>query len=436
MVAQQQPGRIRDITLLGILTVLSTITPRVRGVYGDKIVYPQFFTIITAYPGSGKGVLDKIRAIYSGWHRYVRENSRRAVEKYEQALLVYARDLAHWQKKKEGTPPAKPAEVKQMELAMAGDTTKPKMVEQFFANDHYASLLLETEMRVITSAMKQEHGKFADILNSLAHNESISRDTKGSGRFFVEAPKMGIIISGVPEQIPDLFGHVDDGLASRFLGYMMPDEAHWQNLTSSDNTPDAANHFLQFSTPVMQIGIHLDRYQTFVTFTNEQRDEINRVFTELVDRARMLGDIDRKAFLFRSGLAVFRLGMTLTCVRKALAGITEECVEMHPDDFRVAISLGLTSLRHMLTIASLLPRRCGTALLKSPDRKEEVFISLPDCFFADEVYAIAKQRSVSKRTASNWLTAWKKGGLTVSTSKGYYEKTQVGKHFTIARKTC
>ena len=183
----------RDILLISSLTLLSSVSPGVKGSLGEHDYTPAFYSIITGGSGSGKGRIAALQRMLEPWQQYIYDNSRHQVEEYEELQEAYDNYKMHKRQKQTskqplGPAPSKPKVVKQRNLALTGNVTQARLVELLEANYPYTSCMVDTEMETVLSMFSQDFGKYNDVLNKSYHHEPVGSSTKSSGSFMVKRP--------------------------------------------------------------------------------------------------------------------------------------------------------------------------------------------------------------------------------------------------------
>ena len=139
--------------LISSLTLLSSVSPGVKGSLGEHDYTPAFYSIITGGSGSGKGRIAALQRMLEPWQQYIYDNSRHQVEEYEELQEAYDNYKMHKRQKQTskqplGPAPSKPKVVKQRNLALTGIVTQARLVELLEANYPYTSCMVDTEMEL------------------------------------------------------------------------------------------------------------------------------------------------------------------------------------------------------------------------------------------------------------------------------------------------
>ena len=422
----------RDILLISSLTLLSSVSPGVKGSLGEHDYTPAFYSIITGGSGSGKGRIAALQRMLEPWQQYIYDNSRHQVEEYEELQEAYDNYKMHKRQKQTskqplGPAPSKPKVVKQRNLALTGNVTQARLVELLEANYPYTSCMVDTEMEMVLSMFSQDFGKYNDVLNKSYHHEPVGSSTKSSGSFMVKRPNLALLLSGTPAMLPRLIPSTENGLFSRILMYRIPGSGTYRPLTSADDSPAASEYFESWGQRVLDIGVFLDNSPTWVKFSDAQRKRLDRFFEREYYNVRSFGNEDMESTVLRYRLAIFRIGMQLTALRKGESGCSERVWTISDDDFATAFHLGKVCLQHAYVVATSLQSASSEVHFRFPHRLRNLFVSLLDSFKRIDVVKEANVREISESTVDKFLRKLQKNDLIISEGNGYYRKTERGK---------
>lgn len=422
----------RDILLISSLTLLSSVSPGVKGSLGEHDYTPAFYSIITGGSGSGKGRIAALQRMLEPWQQYIYDNSRHQVEEYEELQEAYDNYKMHKRQKQTskqplGLAPSKPKVVKQRNLALTGNVTQARLVELLEANYPYTSCMVDTEMETVLSMFSQDFGKYNDVLNKSYHHEPVGSSTKSSGSFMVKRPNLALLLSGTPAMLPRLIPSTENGLFSRILMYRIPGSGTYRPLTSADDSPAASEYFESWGQRVLDIGVFLDNSPTWVKFSDAQRKRLDRFFEREYYNVRSFGNEDMESTVLRYRLAIFRIGMQLTALRKGESGCSERVWTISDDDFATAFHLGKVCLQHAYVVATSLQSASSEVHFRFPHHLRNLFVSLLDSFKRIDVVKEANVREISESTVDKFLRKLQKNDLIISEGNGYYRKTERGK---------
>ena len=422
----------RDILLISSLTLLSSVSPGVKGSLGEHDYTPAFYSIITGGSGSGKGRIAALQRMLEPWQQYIYDNSRHQVEEYEELQEAYDNYKMHKRQKQTSKQPLRPAPskpkvVKQRNLALTGNVTQARLVELLEANYPYTSCMVDTEMETVLSMFSQDFGKYNDVLNKSYHHEPVGSSTKSSGSFMVKRPNLALLLSGTPAMLPRLIPSTENGLFSRILMYRIPGSGTYRPLTSADDSPAASEYFESWGQRVLDIGVFLDNSPTWVKFSDAQRKRLDRFFEREYYNVRSFGNEDMESTVLRYRLAIFRIGMQLTALRKGESGCSERVWTISDDDFATAFHLGKVCLQHAYVVATSLQSASSEVHFRFPHHLRNLFVSLLDSFKRIDVVKEANVREISESTVDKFLRKLQKNDLIISEGNGYYRKTERGK---------
>lgn len=422
----------RDVTLFSSLVLLSSVMPGVKGSLGEHEYESGLYGAITGDSGSGKGCIANLQRMLEPWQQYIYDNSRHLVEEYEAQQEEYDNYKMRKRQKQAtnqslGLAPTKPKVVKQRNLALTANVTQARLVELLETNYPYISCMTDTEMETVVSMYAQDFGKYNDILNKAYHHEPVGSSTKGSGSFMVKRPNLAMLLSGTPAMLPRLIPSTESGLFSRILMYRIPGGGKYRPLTSADDTPAASGHFESLGQRLLDIGVFLDGSPTWVKFSDAQRKRLDRFFQREFYNVRSFGNEDMESTVLRYRLAIFRIGMTLTGLRKGESKSTERIWTISEDDFAVAFHLGKICLQHAYVVATSLQSASAEVHFKFPHHLRNLFVSLSESFKRADVVKEANVRGISESTVDKFLRKLLKNDLITSEGNGYYTKTEQGK---------
>ena len=422
----------RDVMLISSLTLLSSVMPGVKGSLDGHDYSSAFYTIVTGNSGSGKGCMAGLQKLLDPWQQYVYDNSRHYVEEYEAANEEYENYKIRKRQNRSGKEPLgpapeKPKVVKQKNLLLPGYITQARLVELLDVNSPYTSCMMDTEMETILSLLSQDYGKISDILNKAAHHETVGSSSKNNGTYLARRPSLALLWSGTPAILPRLIPSTENGLFSRMLMYKIATGGEYRPLTSADDTPAASQYMDAFGQRVLDIGVFLDGSPTWVRFSDAQRKRLDRFFRGEYYNVRFFGNEDLESTVLRYRLAIFRIAMTLTGLRKGESGSTERTWTISDEDFNTAFHLGKICLQHAYVVATSLKRASSEVHFKFPHHMRNLFVSLPDTFKRADVLEGANVRGVSVSSVDRFLRKAEKYDIITSKGAGYYEKTDVGK---------
>lgn len=414
-----------DMALTSALTMLSTVTPRVHGQYHGRNIAPTLYLYIVARAGSGKGILNTMRPAVGIWQKYIHDISQARVKEFEKKEHTYL--LEETKAKRSGKPLTidPPEPVRQMNLNIPGSITQAKLTEQLATNEHYPALMHESEIGILTDAISQDYGKYTHLLNKIAHQEEIGRDSLANSYQCCQRPLMGVLLSGTFGQFIRFIPSADDGLFSRFLAYTVNKPVEWKDLTDEDDNPATGRYYNEIGLRVLDIGIFLDEHPTFIRYTKAQRDRMNVRFRRLTEKAQLYGDDERQGIVNRLGRSHFCICMTLTALRKAERECTLENLPIQDIDFDIAMKFVLVFHEHILSLGTRLKKNDTCPPASDPNIYERLFAELPTQFRTADLNTLAESLGIPPRTAARRLKIWTEKAIITKLSMGKYVKKEV-----------
>lgn len=325
-----------DAMILGALNVCSGLMgganfvgdkrSGVYGLYDGRRVYAPLFNIIYSGAGNEKGnlVFDKQLATP------VKMEMRR---KYEAEKADYDAAMADWEakgKKERGEAPEKPV---YRNPFVAGNSSFSAVYRMLKANDGWG-MIFETEADTVSNMLGSDYGNYSDLMRKAHHHEPLSMTrVTDDVHIDIDEPRLSIMLTCTPGQLPALFPSFENGLGSRFLFYYMPDEDvefhdvfAMKDKSLDDIYKELGDYFKPLYDALQQRAGHPVQ---FVLSENQKKLFLDTYRSVLEEQFDMLGKGIR-AFVFRLALETFRYAMILTALRR----LTEWHNTLNPSDPR------------------------------------------------------------------------------------------------------
>lgn len=442
---------LQDMLLLSTLTVCSYAMPHMKMLHGDPqhTYYPHLMTMVVAPPASGKGVMN---------------NARLLLKPIDDRL------------RKEGKMAEIPA-----------NSSSASFLDIFKLCDGQG-FVMATEMDNLSKIWKKDYGDYSDLFRQAYEHESYSKarraDRKRSRMLRFEEPKLSVLLSGTPNQLSPLLGTGEDGLASRFLPYIVTEMQPFNPkvLMHGDHyTEDGARAvFSQLGEELLARWQWLNSqdHDCLWSLTDEQAE---RLAEYLVDMETLVNDmplseaaipipISFRSMFNRLPVTLKRIGLVLSTLRLELPSSPAPQVESSPsksgirqlvdkvlgkdkqvpsseltdasnhplpgfpevlycsdEDFRTLLIIGDKLLRHLLDLSMVLPAPANPLLIgptehPTPPRAEELLGLLPEKFTFSEAIKTGHQYGVSRATCGRYLSILCEQKSIVSVSRGKYQK--------------
>lgn len=412
-----------DMLLFGSIIALSSVMPKVIGIYGRKQVYANLFGFVAAPPASSKGKLADVIRIVQPIQDEIRDSNELEQFNYQEKLAAYKASGD-----RSALPPTPP---KYRTLKIAANSSSTAVYQTLNDNDG-CGFTAETEGDTLAMMMKSDFGNYSDGLRKAFHHEPISYlRRKDNEHVDITHPRWSVLLSGTYGQISTLIPNPENGLFSRFPFYCLPRTYDWLNVfDSSDETLER----LFFALGRRYLGLYhvlTQRVRDLIfVLTPEQQQRFNDHFAGIqTEYVSLYGD-DLVASVRRQGLIAYRMMMILSITRyvdtpEQLRDV--DTFTCHDDDFQTALSMIDTLLQHTAFVFTqcLTPVESADAPVSTlTDLQRKLLSVLPEEFDRDRWRQCARSINVNPRTADRWLGQFvSKHGLLTRLSLGRYSKT-------------
>ena len=427
----------QDMLLLGTLTAASYALPHIRILHGkpQHSYYPNLMSLVVAPPAAGKGILNNLHRLMAPIQRELSTQDRTAIIPANSSSAAFL-DL----------------------LALNGGT----------------GLMVETEMDVLSQIWKADYGKYSYLFRQAFEHETIRRARKaGGGKLSnteIPDPRLSAILSGTPNQLKPLLVSRDNGLASRFVPYLVEEIVPFDRraLQNGDHIEEngALPVFAELGKELLQRMRWLSLQKTDIlwSLTDEQSEMLGDLFDDgyrlALETMHLPTSFD--STVKRMAVTIKRIGAVLTMLRMELpktAEQTNSCIvtfntntyslpasgtppplggELNgvlycsDEDFRTLVMLSEKLLRHAALMMLMLPDEAENPLkaeIKSVDelqnRVDELCEKLPDEFGTAEALAIGEEMDISGRAVEKYLKILVENKQIEREKKGYYKKLHV-----------
>ena len=436
-----------DVMLLGALTALGSCMERyVRCPYGGKLQSPCMQSFIIALPASGKSALSSIRLLVDPIHDQLRAEWAEEIKAYKKAKAAYE---AMGKERSKIDAPQIPANKM---FLIAGNNTGTGILQNIM-DANGTGLICETEADTIASAISSEYGHWSDTLRKAFDHDRLSYNRRTDQEYReVKKSYLSVLISGTPSQVQTFIPTAEDGSYSRQLYYYMCGISKWIS-QFMDNEIDWEEIFtamgLEWKEKLSVIkthGIHT------LQLTDEQKEEIDTVFSDLFERSSVANGREMYSFVARLAVNLCRI-MSEVAVLRALESpqpydfktsstspftpdkeipadnrkddiITRWDVSISQEDFHAVLSLAEPLYCHATHILSFLP---STEVSHRPNAdRDYLFQKLGDEFTRTQLLEEAVAMGIKENTALTWLKRLTKRGILVSMDgKGLYARACV-----------
>ena len=397
----------KDKMILGTLDLLSGAAPNVYGVYDNRRVYPPFYTIISAPAAADKGVLTACRQLLMPIQHELDQLNQKAQDDYQQQMAQY---MALDKTKRAATPQPKEPPYRSLFIPANSSSTA---TYQALSDNHGWGAIFETEADTMTQALKSDYGDYSDGLRKAFHHEPITYNRrKEQERVNVYNPRLAILLTCTPGQIPALLPSSENGLGSRFLFYNLSRRLFWRNVferhdkTLDDQMSELGERYLRLYHALEQ---HREHPLEFL-LSKEQQHEFNRFFKGLqLEQVGLHGD-DLIAFVRRLGLVCFRLAMMLTLLRheqyQPMFDPLSQSLVCTDQDFHTAMTIVNCLINHTAHVyTNLVPHddKAQVTAAGMTAAEKRLFDSLGNEFTTDDARQTVSALGMQWKTAERYL---------------------------------
>ena len=400
----------KDKITLGSLVTVSGAMPGVQGIYGGKRLAPPLYLIFGAPSGTAeKGMINDCRQ----WLMPIEYAMR---HEYEQAQAEYEEEKARFEamKPKERAQQKKPVEPTRQTVFIPANSSATAVYQEL-ADNGGMSVFFETEADTLTQALQQDYGNYSDGLRKAFHHETICYSRRTEKEYvYVDKPKLAVLLTCTPGQIPLLLpsGNVENGLANRFVYYLMRGFHGWKDPWASQDEP-LEDRLYAIGKDYQKLYLQLLKRKNSpleFTLTQEQRAEFNAFFAPLYhDQIKLYGEsID--AFVFRLGVTTFRLAMVLTVLRcfehpEDLAA-EQNVLVCRNEDFQTAKTIANTLINHTAYVYdNLLEHNAveNPQVAAMLSQEQQLYAALSDDFTTQDYQTAARSLGIAESTAERYV---------------------------------
>lgn len=429
----------RDVLLLGALTVLGASLGRyVRCLYGGKMMSPCLQTFIVAPPASGKGVLSLLRLLADPIHDAIRKEVAEKMKCYRSLKIKFD---CMGKERKDAEPPVPP--LNKMFL-ISGNNSGTGILQNLMDSDG-TGLICESEADTISTAIGSDYGHWSDTMRKAFDHDRLSYNRRTDQEYReVKKSFLSVLISGTPAQVAPLIPNAENGLFSRQLFYYMPAIQQWQD-QFDHNDRDLEKSFTAWGKEWKEKlkGILMNGIFT-LRLTKEQKEEFNRLFSDLFHRSKLANGNEMSSSIARLAINLCRIMEVVAMLRASEQGditaspnvspergiasdnlkdriISRWNLTITPDDFHTVLSLADVLYHHTVHILSFLPdTEVGNRRMSE---REALIDSMEQDFTRTSFLQKAEEMGIKKDTASTWLKRMQKNGLVESKpGSGNYRK--------------
>ena len=392
----------KDMLLISALTAASYAMPHIRILHGrpQHIYSPNLISLIVAPPASGKGVMNNAELLLDPINEFLQMGDRNAIYSGDFSSSSFVRTLA----KNEG--------------------------EVF---------MIQTEMDKMGKNWKQSSNDFSDMFRQAFEHETI-RYTRSTGTqdtidITIKHPRLSVLLSGTLDQLGPLVGDGQNGLASRFLPYIVDSKIPFDPsvLGHGDSYEENGVHqvYKQLADDLFRRWQWLSGLEEDVlwSLTPEQSETLGELFADAYNLAfeekfHMPEVFD--ATVKRLLVIILRIGAILTTLRQEIGSPLPQVLYCNDQDFQTLVTLSEKFLRHAATMLLMLTepevsKSSPKTTTKQAKNIEQLLSLLPDSFDFAKAVESGETLDLGRTTTYRYLRQMQEEGLLELKKHIYYK---------------
>lgn len=387
------------------ITVLSSCFPTLKGVYDGREVFPNLYGFIVAPAGSGKSAMKYAKELAAPIHELQLQKTKNEVAKRKKSAKSAKNASAL-------TPPVNSL------LFLPGNSSSTAIAKTMMQNK-LGNILVETEADTLSQTLGKDFGGFSDLLRKAYHHEPIDMLRATHNVYvYIPKPKLSVLLTCTPHQLPNLIPNCSDGLFSRFMYLKFDQNVTWRNVFSatkpiSDTTEPLSRTLKEY----YEYGKSKD---FDFSLTETQQASLNDQGENWLKEAMELG-ADAAALAYRMGLILFRISMVLSIIRHLENGEATTLIQCYDNDFDSALELAKVYFSSSLELYS---KHNQPVFVKKSVELNLFYEHLPESYkVPQDIFTVAQKIGVSERTARNYQSRLIKAGrVKTSGTKKTWEK--------------
>lgn len=418
--------RERDVTLLSIITISSNLFPALRTMYGNKKYSAHLYTCVIAEAGAGKGVAMNATALARKIDKELDRMYRKAKKEYEKKLFQWEMELK--KAAKEHRLPnhdLRPEEPQRQCVIVSPNTSKSQLIIDVKNAGEEGLVVVSSEIDTMVESLNTDYGNHAAELRMFFQHEEVRQRFKiDKEPIVIEHPRVAILLTGTHEQIVSLVKTPENGLFSRFLFYMMNDNAVWKSQSPyTENGDIDADELYDSLAERLKVNYFKSRGKEInIKFTREQWAKLDELFETQLGFVSGEGKTGAAAMVKRHGLMTVRTAMVLCGYRIMDAGWDVNEYTCSDEDFDTALYIVLNALSHAEHVSTMLIESEKRGKVKNFFRLMPILKRMPSKFTYTEFNEAVKRAGFGLCAAKRALRRYVASGL-LSKDNGYYHKT-------------
>lgn len=382
----------RDMFFVALLGLLGACFPNVKSIYDNRTQFPFINVFIIAKAGIGKSVIMfaryAIEGIVTEFDKITDQIASSDVTKFPRSLII------------------------------PGNISAAAFMSQLDANGG-SGVIFETEADTYSNGNDRDWGKKSDDMRKIFHHEPLSLTRKKDNESIkIPTPKLGMVLSGTPNQIEAVIPNIENGAYTRFIFYTANPIL---NFRDGRPKPGSVNLEQLFKTTISDQFVAIYNYfqnkEITVVFTDPQWDLLTSHWRAIFEKIKHKYE-DYTGVIFRHSAITLRIGMILSIVRAK-----ENNTDLSSDlictdqDFNSALQITSTLEKHAHLIYDFLPKNNKT---KSIDYIDKLLDKLPQGENITRKEIIEKW-GIPERTADARIKKFIESGQLIYAEYGTYQ---------------
>ena len=400
----------QDMLLLACLSAASYALPNIKFLHnmGSKEYYPNLMVVVVAPPASGKGMM---------------ENANRLIDPIDRFLKMVG-----------------------MRAQVSASSNEVNFFESLMECGGNG-FMLATEINQLSKEFKKDGG-YSTLFRQAFEHEAWSRTRYRGGKrihFELDEPKLSVVLSGTEDQLIPLLEKGENGLASRFLPYIVENVMLFDErvVTHGDryNENGAKVVFERLAQELFARWnwLRAQEKEHLWSWTEEQAVLFGKLIKEaerlMLDRVGQKPKAEQPELLkalmameHRMAVTLERIGLTLSLLRVKVGSELPDVIYCQDIDFATVVSMGEKLFLHAFKLTEKLMEKGphGVQLLEAradaKERMEELLAKLPQRFQFAKIKCLTEELKITERTLNRYMDELVEAKRIVRLSKGNYKK--------------
>lgn len=270
----------KEVVFFTAIILLGTLFPNRCFRYFNNLYYPNMFGYILGEAASFKGKAKIIRQALKPYQRKIDELFKERNEARDEAVR-FNKNIVKGQEKK-------PVDrIPDLNFFFDGNTSSAAMLKAM--QDSSVLVMFETEGDTIAKTWKTDWGNYSDIFRKASEHESLYSLKKNGNeenllRIRIDKPKLSVLVSSTENQMRRVLSsdEAENGLMSRFLFYVVPNDKKWYDGWMSNTDQDIESILTELISPEVWYQWHTQN-DIYYTMSKEAYQYHQDYFNQIND---------------------------------------------------------------------------------------------------------------------------------------------------------